>query len=87
MPPMHSLLGTTTTTFSPQPSSVIANIISSPARPQCQVRIFLIFFNTALMARASTGGVGRILAQTAPRPPPRAHRPPGAAIAFGCRCR
>jgi len=67
---MHSLLGTTTTTSLPQPSSVIANIISSPARPQCQVSLLLIFFNTALMARALTGGVSRVAAQGAPRPPP-----------------
>ena len=70
MPPTHSLLGTTTTTSLPQPSSVVANIIYSPAHPHFQVSLFLIFFNTALMARALTGGVSRIAAQVAPRPPP-----------------
>ena len=36
------------------------------------------------MARALTGGVSRIAAQVAPRPPPHARRPPaGAGIAFG----
>ena len=83
MPPTHSLLGTTTTTSKPQPSSVVANIISSPARPHFQVSLFLIFFNTVLMARALTGGVSRIAAQVAPHPPPHARRPPGAGIAFG----
>ena len=85
MPPTHSLLGTTTTTSLPQPSSssVLANIISSPARPQCQVSLILIFFNTALVARTLTGGVSRIAAQVAPRPHPALVVPPGAAIAFG----
>jgi hypothetical protein len=63
MPPTHSLHGTTTTTSLPEPSSVVANIISSPARPHCQVSLFLIFFNTALMAHAFTGGVSRIVVQ------------------------
>jgi hypothetical protein len=77
MPPMHLLLGTTTTASSPQPSSssVLANIISSPARPQCQVSLFLIFFNTALVARALTGGVSRVAAQVAPHPTPRSSSP------------
>ena len=36
------------------------------------------------MARALTGGVSRIAAQVAPRPPlPHGCRPPGAGIAFG----
>ena len=83
MPPTHSLLGTTTTTSSPQPSSVVANIISSPARPHCQVSLFLIFFNTALVARALTGGVSRVAALVVPRPHPTLVVPPGAAIAFG----
>ena len=38
-----------------------------------------------LMAHASTGDVGPVLVQAAPRPP-RACRPPGTAIAFGHRC-
>ena len=85
MPPTHSLLGTTTTTSLPQPSSssVLANIIFSPARPQCQVSLILIFFNTALVARTLTGGVSRIAVQVAPRPHPALVVPPGAAIAFG----
>ena len=83
MPPTHSLLGTTTITSLPQPSSVVANIISSPARPHFQVSLFLIFFNTALMARALTGAVSRIAAPVAPHPPPHARCPPGAGIAFG----
>jgi hypothetical protein len=84
MPPTHLLLGTTTTTSSPQPSSssVLANIISSPARPQCQVSLFLIFFNTALVVRALTGGVSRVAAQVAPHPHPSLVVPPGATIVF-----
>jgi hypothetical protein len=39
----------------------------------------------ALMARASTDGLGNA-ARAAPRPPPRARCSPGAAITFGCRC-
>ena len=43
----------------------------------------MIFFNTALVARALTGGVSRVAAQVAPRPHPALVVPPGAAIAFG----
>jgi hypothetical protein len=53
---------------------------------------------SVLMARASTGGVGRVarwptrqvasaLRRGQPLAPPRACHPPGAAIVFGCRCR
>ena len=84
MPPTHSLLGTTTTTSLPQPSSVVANIIYSPAHPHFQVSLFLIFFNTPLMARALTRVVSAALRRRWPlAPPPHARRPPGAGIAFG----
>ena len=63
---------------SPQPFSVIANIIiSSPARLQRQVSLFLIFFN---VARALTGGVSRVAVLVVPRPHPALVIPPGARV-------
>jgi hypothetical protein len=70
MPPTHLFLGTTTTTSLPQPSSVVANIIYSPAHPHFQVSLFLIFFNTLLMAGALTRVVSAALLRRWPLAPP-----------------
>ena len=81
---------TTTTTIASSPqrhgSSAIA-VSSRPARRHCQVSLFFIVFNTASMARASTGGVSRVAAWAPLPPPPCARRSPGGAVIAYVRCR
>ena len=86
----HFMAHTTTTTIASSPqrhgSSAIA-VSSRPARRHCQVSLFFIFFNTASMARASTGGVSRVAAWAPLPPPPCARRSPGGAVIAYVRCR